>query len=200
MIGFKQISGRVVPLDVANVDTDAIIPKQFLQSITRVGFGKHLFHEWRYLDAEGTKPNPEFVLNFPQYQGAKILLTRKNFGCGSSREHAPWALADYGFKAMIAPSFADIFYNNSLNNHMLPICLSEEQVDEIFHWVWHHQEKEIHVNLEAQTVTTGKKVYDFELDPFRRHCLLNGLDSIGLTLQHEDKIAAYENNIPKFLK
>ncbi len=132
MAGFKQLSGLVVPLDAANVDTDAIIPKQFLQAITRVGFGKHLFHEWRYLDVEGTKPNPDFVLNYPQYQGATILLARKNLGCGSSREHAPWALADYGFKVMIAPSFADIFYNNSLNNHMLPIRLSEEEVEEIF--------------------------------------------------------------------
>ena len=130
MAGFKQLSGLVVPLDVANVDTDAIIPKQFLQAISRVGFGKHLFHEWRYLDVDGTQPNPEFVLNDPKYQGATVLLARKNLGCGSSREHAPWALADYGFKVMIAPSFADIFYNNSLNNHMLPIRLSEEEVEE----------------------------------------------------------------------
>ena len=178
MAGFKQLSGLVVPLDAANVDTDAIIPKQFLQAITRVGFGKHLFHEWRYLDVEGTKPNPDFVLNYPQYQGATILLARKNLGCGSSREHAPWALADYGFKVMIAPSFADIFYNNSLNNHMLPIRLSEEEVEEIFQWVWANEGKQIHVDLEAMTVTVGDKVYHFELDEFRRHCLLNGLDNI----------------------
>ena len=153
MAGFKQLSGLVVPLDAANVDTDAIIPKQFLQAVTRVGFGKHLFHEWRYLDVEGTNPNPAFVLNYPQYQGATILLARKNLGCGSSREHAPWALTDYGFKVMIAPSFADIFYNNSLNNHMLPIRLSEEEVEEIFQWVWANEGKQIHVDLEAMTVT-----------------------------------------------
>ena len=200
MAGFKQLSGLVVPLDAANVDTDAIIPKQFLQAITRVGFGKHLFHEWRYLDVEGTKPNPDFVLNYPQYQGATILLARKNLGCGSSREHAPWALADYGFKVMIAPSFADIFYNNSLNNHMLPIRLSEEEVEEIFQWVWANEGKQIHVDLEAMTVTVGDKVYHFGLDEFRRHCLLNGLDNIGLTLQHEDKIAEYESKIPAFLR
>ena len=145
-------------------------------------------------------PNPEFVLNYPQYQGATILLARKNLGCGSSREHAPWALADYGFKVMIAPSFADIFYNNSLNNHMLPIRLSEEEVEEIFQWVWANESKQIHVDLEAMTVTVGDKVYTFELDEFRRHCLLNGLDNIGLTLQHEDKISAYEKNIPAFLR
>ena len=140
------------------------------------------------------------MLNFPQYQGATILLARKNLGCGSSREHAPWALADYGFKVMIAPSFADIFYNNSLNNHMLPIRLSEEEVEEIFQWVWANEGKQIHVDLEVMTVTVGEKVYHFELDEFRRHCLLNGLDNIGLTLQHEDAIAAYEKNIPAFLR
>ena len=133
MAGFKQLSGLVVPLDAATW-TRMRLFQTILQAITRVGFGKHLFHEWRYLDVEGTKPNPDFVLNYPQYQGATILLARKNLGCGSSREHAPWALADYGFKVMIAPSFADIFYNNSLNNHMLPIRLSEEEVEEIFQW------------------------------------------------------------------
>lgn len=200
MAGFKHLSGLVAPLDAANVDTDAIIPKQFLQAITRVGFGKHLFHEWRYLDAAGTQPNPEFVLNDPQYQGATILLARKNLGCGSSREHAPWALADYGFKVMIAPSFADIFYNNSLNNHMLPICLSEDQVEEIFQWVWANPGKPIDVDLEAKTVAVSGKIYTFELDEFRRHCLLNGLDNIGLTLQHADAINEYERNIPAFLR
>ena len=197
---FITFESHVAPLDRNNVDTDAIIPKQFLQAITRVGFGKHLFHEWRYLDAAETQPNPEFVLNFPQYQGATILLARKNLGCGSSREHAPWALADYGFKVMIAPSFADIFYNNSLNNHMLPIKLTEEEVEEIFQWVWANEGKPIHVDLEAMTVTVGEKVYHCELDEFRRHCLLNGLDNIGLTLQHEDAIAAYEAKIPAFLR
>ena len=160
MAGFKQLSGLVVPLDAANVDTDAIIPKQFLQAITRVGFGKHLFHEWRYLDVEGTKPNPDFVLNYPQYQGATILLARKNLGCGSSREHAPWALADYGFKVMIAPSFADIFYNNSLNNHMLPIRLSEEEVEEIFQWVWANEGKQIPVDQVFIGSCTNARIED----------------------------------------
>ncbi|TDQ59646.1 3-isopropylmalate dehydratase small subunit [Mesocricetibacter intestinalis] len=197
---FTQHSGIIVPLDAANVDTDAIIPKQFLQAVTRVGFGKHLFHEWRYLDAEGTQPNPQFVLNFPQYKGASILLARENLGCGSSREHAPWALADYGIKAMIAPSFADIFYSNSLNNHLLPIRLTEEEVDEIFHWTQQNQGGQAHIDLEAQSVRVGNKSYRFEIDPFRRHCLLNGLDNIGLTLQHEAAIAAYEEKIPSFLR
>ncbi|OBW90704.1 isopropylmalate isomerase [Gallibacterium genomosp. 3] len=200
MAGFKQHRGLVIPLDMANVDTDAIIPKQFLQAVTRVGFGKHLFHEWRYLDPAGTQLNPKFVLNFPQYQGATILLARENLGCGSSREHAPWALADYGIKVMIAPSFADIFYSNSLNNHLLPVKLTEQEVDEIFTWVKANEGKPIDVDLEQQTVTVGEKIYHFTLDPFRRHCLLNGLDNIGLTLQHEDAIAEYEKNIPSFLR
>ncbi|MFC0309681.1 3-isopropylmalate dehydratase small subunit [Gallibacterium trehalosifermentans] len=200
MAGFKQHRGLVIPLDMANVDTDAIIPKQFLQAVTRVGFGKHLFHEWRYLDPEGTQVNPKFVLNFPQYQGATILLARENLGCGSSREHAPWALADYGIKVMIAPSFADIFYSNSLNNHLLPVKLTEQEVDEIFTWVSANEGKPIDVDLEQQTVQVGDKTYHFTLDPFRRYCLLNGLDNIGLTLQHEDAIAEYEKNIPSFLR
>lgn len=200
MAGFKQHTGLVVPLDAANVDTDAIIPKQFLQAVTRLGFGKHLFHEWRYLDIEGTQPNPEFVLNYPQYKGASILIARENFGCGSSREHAPWALADYGIKVMIAPSFADIFYGNSLNNHLLPIRLSEQEVDEIFQWVNANQGKSITVDLEQQQVNVGEKVYRFEIDPFRRHCLIHGLDNIGLTLQHEEAIARYEASIPEFLR
>ncbi|MBV7388127.1 3-isopropylmalate dehydratase small subunit [Pasteurellaceae bacterium TAE3-ERU1] len=200
MAGFKQHTGLVVPLDAANVDTDAIIPKQFLQAVTRVGFGKHLFHEWRYLDEQGRQPTPQFVLNFPQYQGASILLARENFGCGSSREHAPWALADYGIKVMIAPSFADIFYSNSLNNHLLPIRLSESAVDALFNWVHANPGQPITVDLEHQQVRAGESVYDFELDPFRKHCLINGLDNIGLTLQHEQAIADYEKNIPDFLR
>ncbi|MFC0323122.1 3-isopropylmalate dehydratase small subunit [Gallibacterium melopsittaci] len=200
MAGFKQHRGLVIPLDMANVDTDAIIPKQFLQAVTRVGFGKHLFHEWRYLDPAGTQVNPKFVLNFPQYQGATILLARENLGCGSSREHAPWALADYGIKVMIAPSFADIFYSNSLNNHLLPVKLTEQEVDEIFTWVKENDGKPIDVDLEQQTVQVGDKTYHFTLDPFRRYCLLNGLDNIGLTLQHEDAITEYEKNIPSFLR
>ncbi|CAK1957110.1 3-isopropylmalate dehydratase small subunit [Photobacterium swingsii] len=200
MAGFKQHTGLVVPLDIANIDTDAIIPKQFLQKVTRTGFGKHLFHDWRFLDDAGEQANPEFVMNAPRYQGASILLARENFGCGSSREHAPWALADYGIQVMIAPSFADIFYGNSINNQMVPVRLSEQEVDEIFQFVENTEGAEIQVDLEAMLVTANGKQYHFEIDEFRRHCLLNGLDNIGLTLQHEDKIAAYEDNIPEFLR
>ncbi|MCW8330322.1 3-isopropylmalate dehydratase small subunit [Photobacterium sp. SDRW27] len=199
MTGFKQHTGLVVPLDAANVDTDAIIPKQFLQKVTRTGFGKHLFHDWRFLDDAGKQPNPEFVMNAPRYQGASILLARENFGCGSSREHAPWALADYGIQVMIAPSFADIFYGNSINNQMVPVRLTEQEVDEIFQFVEANDGAEVTVDLEAMTVTANGKQYRFEIDEFRRHCLLNGLDNIGLTLQHEDKIAEYESKIPAFL-
>ncbi|UDW83054.1 3-isopropylmalate dehydratase small subunit [Pasteurella canis] len=197
---FKQHTGIAIPLDASNVDTDAIIPKQFLQKVTRTGFGAHLFHEWRFLDEEGKQPNPDFVLNYPRYQGASILLARENFGCGSSREHAPWALDDYGIRVIIAPSFADIFYGNSLNNQMLPIRLSEQEVDELFQYVVANEGATIAVDLEAQTVTANSKVYRFEIDSFRRHCLLNGLDNIGLTLQHENKIAEYESKIPAFLR
>lgn len=197
---FKQHTGLAVPLDASNVDTDAIIPKQFLQAVTRKGFGKHLFHEWRFLDEAGTQPNPEFSLNFPRYKGASILLARENFGCGSSREHAPWALDDYGFRAIIAPSFADIFYGNSLNNQMLPVRLTEQEVDELFKYVEANEGAEITIDLEAQTVSANGKTYSFEIDEFRRHCLLNGLDNIGLTLQHEKEIAEYEAKIPNFLK
>lgn len=199
MAGFKQHTGLVVPLDAANVDTDAIIPKQFLQKVTRTGFGKHLFHDWRFLDDAGEKPNPDFVMNAPCYQGASILLARENFGCGSSREHAPWALADYGIRVMIAPSFADIFYGNSINNQMVPVRLSEQEVDELFQFVENTEGAQITVDLETMQVTANGKQYNFEIDEFRRHCLLNGLDNIGLTLQHEDKIAEYESKIPAFL-
>ncbi|KKC98302.1 3-isopropylmalate dehydratase small subunit [Photobacterium halotolerans] len=199
MAGIKQHTGLVVPLDAANVDTDAIIPKQFLQKVNRTGFGKHLFHDWRFLDDAGQQPNPEFVLNYPRYQGASILLARENFGCGSSREHAPWALADYGIKIMIAPSFADIFYGNAINNQMVPVRLTDAEVDEIFQFVDANQGAEVTVDLESMTVSANGKTYAFEIDEFRRHCLLNGLDNIGLTLQHEDKIAAYESQIPAFL-
>ncbi|EGQ9846005.1 3-isopropylmalate dehydratase small subunit [Vibrio cholerae] len=200
MSGFQQHTGLVVPLDAANVDTDAIIPKQFLQKVNRTGFGKHLFHDWRFLDDAGEKANPEFVMNQPRYQGASILLTRENFGCGSSREHAPWALADYGIRVMIAPSFADIFYGNSINNQMVPVRLTEQEVDELFSYVHDTEGATITVDLEALSVTANSKTYHFEIDDFRRHCLLNGLDNIGLTLQHEAKIAEYEAKIPSFLK
>ncbi|WP_417880001.1 3-isopropylmalate dehydratase small subunit [Vibrio sp.] len=198
--GFQQHTGLVVPLDIANIDTDAIIPKQFLQKVTRLGFGQHLFHDWRFLDDAGKQPNPEFVMNAPRYQGASILLARENFGCGSSREHAPWALADYGIQVMIAPSFADIFYGNSINNQMVPVRLTESEVDELFEFVHNHEGAQITVDLEAMTVSANGKQYSFEIDKFRRHCLLNGLDNIGLTLQHADKITEFENSIPNFLK
>ncbi|AAF95635.1 TPA: 3-isopropylmalate dehydratase small subunit [Vibrio cholerae] len=200
MSGFQQHTGLVVPLDAANVDTDAIIPKQFLQKVNRTGFGKHLFHDWRFLDDAGEKANPEFVMNQPRYQDASILLARENFGCGSSREHAPWALADYGIRVMIAPSFADIFYGNSINNQMVPVRLTEQEVDELFTYVHDTEGATITVDLEALSVTANGKTYHFEIDDFRRHCLLNGLDNIGLTLQHEAKIAEYEAKIPSFLK
>ena len=199
MTGFKQHKGIVVPLDSANVDTDAIIPKQFLQKVNRIGFGKHLFHDWRFLDDAGEQPNPEFVLNKPQFAGASILLARENFGCGSSREHAPWALADYGFKTMIAPSFADIFYGNAINNGMVPVRLKEEEVDALFQLVAAQPGIEIEVDLEANQVQAGSLTFGFEIDKFRRYCLLNGLDAIGLTLQHEAAISAFEAKQPSWI-
>lgn len=200
MQAFTQLKGLVAPLDRANVDTDAIIPKQFLKSIKRSGFGPNAFDEWRYLDQgepgmDNTKRplNKDFVLNQPRYQGASILLARENFGCGSSREHAPWALEDYGFKAIIAPSFADIFFNNCFKNGMLPIVLSADVVDTLFSEVSASEGYLLNVDLNAQTVTTPNgKVYPFEVDAFRKHCLLNGLDDIGLTMQQQDKIKAFE--------
>ncbi|GKX62967.1 3-isopropylmalate dehydratase small subunit [Pragia fontium] len=200
MTKFTQHTGIVVPLDAANVDTDAIIPKQFLQKVTRTGFGQHLFNDWRFLDDAGQQPNPDFVLNKPRYKGASILLTRENFGCGSSREHAPWALTDYGFKVVIAPSFADIFYGNSFNNQLLPVILSETEIDELFNLVASQEGVEFTVDLENQAVMAGGKRYAFNIDAFRKHCMINGLDSIGLTLQHGDAIAAYEAKQPAFLR
>ncbi|WP_421311468.1 3-isopropylmalate dehydratase small subunit [Aeromonas sp. 603757] len=199
MTGFKQHKGIVVPLDSANVDTDAIIPKQFLQKVNRIGFGKHLFHDWRFLDDAGQQPNPEFVLNQPQFAGASILLARENFGCGSSREHAPWALADYGFKTIIAPSFADIFYGNAINNGMVPVRLKEEEVDALFQLVAAKPGIEIEVDLEANQVRAGELSFGFEIDEFRRYSLLNGLDAIGLTMQHEAAISAFEANQPSWI-
>lgn len=199
MSGFQQHTGLAVALDAANIDTDAIIPKQFLQKVNRIGFGQHLFHDWRFLDDAGLTPNPDFVMNQPRYQGASILLARENFGCGSSREHAPWALADYGIKVIIAPSFADIFYGNAINNQMLPVRLSDHEVEELFHYVQNTPGATINVDLQALNVVANNKTYYFEIDDFRRYCLLNGLDNIGLTLQHEAKIAEYEAKIPHFL-
>ncbi len=202
---FETITAIVASMDRSNVDTDAIIPKQFLKSIKRSGFGPNAFDEWRYLDhgepgMDNTKRplNPDFELNQPRFQGARILLTRKNFGCGSSREHAPWALEDYGFKVIIAPSFADIFFNNCFKNGILPIVLSEEEVDQLFKAVDAEEGYQLTVNLENQTITTPiGKVIEFEVDAFRKHCLINGLDDIGLTLQHVDDIRAYEEKRAK---
>jgi 3-isopropylmalate/(R)-2-methylmalate dehydratase small subunit len=198
---FTVHEGLVAPLDRANVDTDAIIPKQFLKSIQRTGFGPNLFDEWRYLDHgepgmdNSRRPlNSEFVLNQPRYKDASVLLTRKNFGCGSSREHAPWALQQYGFRAVIAPSFADIFFNNCFKNGVLPIVLNEAQVEQLFNEVKAFPGYRLVIDLEKQLVTTsnGSVAYPFEVDAFRKYCLLNGLDDIGLTLQHADKIRAFE--------
>ena len=201
MKAFTLLDGLVAPLDRANVDTDAIIPKQFLKSIKRSGFGVNCFDEWRYLDHgepgmdNSKRPlNPEFSLNQPQYQGAQILLTRKNFGCGSSREHAPWALDDYGFRAVIAPSFADIFFNNCYKNGLLPIILSEEIVEKLFQQVYATEGYRLSIDLNAQTVTTSNgEQYTFDITEHRKHCLLNGLDEIGLTLAHKADIEVYEN-------
>ena len=193
--------GRVAALDRANVDTDAIIPKQFLKSIKRSGFGPNLFDEWRYLDRgepgmdNAKRPlNPDFPLNHARYRGASVLLARKNFGCGSSREHAPWALEDYGFRVLIAPSFADIFYNNCFKNGVLPIRLAESEVDWLFHQVNGFVGFELVVDLPEQVVTTtdGSRSFKFEVDEFRKYCLVNGLDEIGLTLRHADAIREYE--------
>ena len=197
---FVTFTGVVCPLDRSNVDTDAIIPKQFLKSIKRTGFGPNLFDEWRYLDHgepgidNSRRPvNPEFVLNQPRYAGASILLARENFGCGSSREHAPWALTDYGFRVIIAPSYADIFFNNSFKNGLLPIVLSAETIDRLFEQAGGEQALRLTVDLGAQQIQgAAGGVIDFEVDAFRKHCLLDGLDDIGLTLQHVDDIRAYE--------
>ncbi len=200
MRAFTTLTGKVIPLDRANVDTDAIIPKQYLKSIKRSGFGPNLFDDWRYLDPgepgmdnSRRRPNPDFVLNDPRYAGGSILLARKNFGCGSSREHAVWALDDYGIRAVIAPSFADIFFNNSFKSGLLPIVLDETEVDALFAAVTATPGYTLTIDLEAQAVSTpeGRRFY-FEVDPFRKHCLLEGLDDIGLTLQHADEIRAYE--------
>jgi len=195
---FDIHTGIVAPLDRVNVDTDAIVPKQFLRKIERTGFGKHLFHEWRYLDYEGTKENREFSLNKSQYRGATILLTRDNFGCGSSREHAPWALADYGFRVIVAPSFADIFYNNCVKNGILLVVLKSSEVDEIFRDVYAHNGIEITADLEKQTVSTSSgKTYKFEINAFAKQSLLKGLDQIGWTEQFSKKISDYEAKISK---
>ncbi len=200
MQAFTKLDGLVVPLDRANVDTDAIIPKQFLKSIKRTGYGPFLFDEWRYedvgqpeMDCTNRPIRKDFVLNQPRYQGAQIMLARENFGCGSSREHAPWAIVDYGVSCVIAPSFADIFYNNCFKNGILPVVLSDTEMDMLFAETEADEGYALSVDLAAQTVTTPSgQVFNFEVDDFRKHCLINGLDDIGLTLQQADKIKAYE--------
>lgn len=202
MKAFTQHTGLAAPLDRANVDTDQIIPKQFLKSIKRTGFGPNLFDEWRYLDVgqpyqdNSKRPlNQDFVLNHPRYQGASVLLARENFGCGSSREHAPWALDEYGFRCVIAPSFADIFFNNSFKNGLLPIILTAAEVDELFKQIEAQPGYPLAIDLAAQTVTRPDgKAYAFEIDEFRKHCLLHGLDDIGLTLQDAEAIRIFESN------
>jgi len=197
---FTRVNGIVAPMDRANVDTDLIIPKQFLKSIKRSGFGPNLFDGLRYLDEgqpdqdnSGRPLNSEFPLNFPRYKGSQVLLARKNFGCGSSREHAPWALDDYGFRCVIAPSYADIFYNNCFKNGFLPIELSEAEVDQLFKEMYAEEGYQLTVDLEKQSVSNGKgDVFTFEVDEFRKHCLLNGLDEIDLTLGNEPAIKAFE--------
>ncbi|MBI3146386.1 MAG: 3-isopropylmalate dehydratase small subunit [Pseudogulbenkiania sp.] len=203
MKAFTTLNGLVCPLDRANVDTDAIIPKQFLKSIKRSGFGPNLFDEWRYLDHgepgmdNSVRPlNPDFILNFPRYAGAQVLLARENFGCGSSREHAPWALEDYGFRVVIAPSFADIFFNNCYKNGLLPIVLPAEVVDQLFQESEASEGYRLAVDLAAQAVTTPSgQAFAFDITEHRKHCLLNGLDEIGLTLAQADKIRAYEEKL-----
>jgi 3-isopropylmalate/(R)-2-methylmalate dehydratase small subunit len=200
MTPFTTHRGLVAPIDRENVDTDAIIPKQFLKSIHKTGFGPNLFDEWRYLDKgepgqdpASRKSNPDFVLNQPRYTGASVLLARKNFGCGSSREHAPWAIGQYGFRALIAPSYADIFFNNCFKNGILPVVLPESQVDRLFNEVAAFPGYELMIDLERQTVVLPQgDALPFEVQAFRKYCLLNGLDDIGLTLRHKDKIAAFE--------
>ena len=205
MEAFTQHTGLAVPLDRANVDTDAIIPKQFLKSIKRSGFGPNLFDEWRYLDHgepgmdNSKRPvNPDFVLNFPRYKGASVLLARENFGCGSSREHAPWALEDYGIKAVIAPSFADIFFNNCFKNGILPIVLDHDTVDLLFKETEANEGYKLDINLEQQTITRPNgEVINFDVESDRKHSLLNGLDDIGITLQQEAAITEYEQERKK---
>jgi 3-isopropylmalate/(R)-2-methylmalate dehydratase small subunit len=188
---YVKHTGLVAPLDRINVDTDQMVPKQFLKLLTREGFGRILFYDWRYL--EGEKPNPDFVLNAPRYQGASVLLARANFGCGSSREHAPWALLDYGFRAIIAPSFADIFYNNCFKNGILLVTQPDAVIDELFRRTEAEAGYRMTVDLESQTISDAAGLnYSFQVDPFRRECLLKGLDDIGLSLLHQDAIAAYE--------
>ncbi|XBC42260.1 MAG: 3-isopropylmalate dehydratase small subunit [Buchnera aphidicola (Meitanaphis elongallis)] len=198
MSKFVSHIGTVVPLDMSNVDTDAIIPKQFLQKITKLGFGKHLFNDWRYLDDFGRTLNKDFVLNRSCYQDATILLSRENFGCGSSREHAVWALLDYGFKVILASSFADIFYSNSIKNGLLPVVLSKSIVNYLFNMILKYSKTSVTINLMSNTVLVNDQCYQFEINYFYKYCMLNGLDDIDLTIKNVEQIKNYENGIPKF--
>ncbi|WP_108651923.1 3-isopropylmalate dehydratase small subunit [Dongshaea marina] len=197
MRAFTQHRGIAAPLNIANIDTDQLIPKQFLQKTTRSGFGQHLFHDWRFEDDAGEQENPNFILNQGEYRNASILLAGENFGCGSSREHAPWALSDYGFRAIIAPSFADIFYGNAINNGLLPIRLAEDTVSQLMDRA--SQGESIEICLEQCRVESRDEQYSFEIDSFHRHRLLHGLDSIGMTLEHAGKIEDYEKEQPAWL-
>ncbi|MFC3121504.1 3-isopropylmalate dehydratase small subunit [Agaribacter flavus] len=199
MSGINIIHGRMAPLDQANVDTDQIIPKQFLTGVTRAGYGKHLFHDWRYLDTQEQVLNPEFSLNKPEYQGANILLTRENFGCGSSREHAPWSLADYGFTAIIATSFADIFYGNCINNQILPIAISQSETDALFRELANDSQLSVSIDLPSQVLSAGDLSISFDIAEQHKNNLLKGLDAIGQTLESEEKILAYEQSRPAWL-
>mgnify|MGYP001147741825 CR=1 FL=1 len=199
MSGINLHIGTAVPLDIANIDTDQIIPKQFLTGVTRSGYGKHLFHDWRYNDLHEQEPNTDFNLNKAIYAGASILITRENFGCGSSREHAPWALLDFGIHVIIAPSFADIFYGNAINNNMLPICLEDETVDILIEIVNNAPSTEIQVNLAEKTVSVLEQVFHFEIAQHHQYNLINGLDAIGQTLEFSDEIQKFEDQRPAWM-
>ncbi|WNC73118.1 3-isopropylmalate dehydratase small subunit [Thalassotalea psychrophila] len=192
---FNQHTGTVVPFDRANIDTDQIIPKQFLQKTTRTGFAQHLFHDWRFLDDDGLQPDPSFILNKPEYQGVSILLARENFGCGSSREHAPWAIQEFGFQVVMASSFADIFYGNCINIGMLPVVLEESVIDDLFNQAAQGQ-LELTVDIVKMVVTNGDKQYPFTLTEFQKYCLENGVDAVGWTLEIADKINSFEDKLP----
>jgi 3-isopropylmalate/(R)-2-methylmalate dehydratase small subunit len=196
--GINIHTGSAMPLNQANVDTDQIIPKQFLTSVSRSGYGKHLFHDWRYLDQHEQVPNPDFVFNKTQHQGASVLLTRENFGCGSSREHAPWSLDDYGFKVVIATSFADIFYGNCINNQLLPVQLTSEQMDQLFAAVEADANAQITVNLQDQSVIVNELNFSFNIAEQHKTNLLKGLDAIGQTLELDAQITEFENNLPQW--
>lgn len=199
MSGINLHEGTAVPLDIANIDTDQIIPKQFLTGVTRSGYGKHLFHDWRYNDLYEQEPNPDFNLNKAKYQGASILVTRENFGCGSSREHAPWALLDFGLKVIIAPSFADIFYGNAINNSMLPIKLDDAIIDELMAVLNDCPETTFLINLSEKTVSVNSKTYTFEIAEHHQYNLINGLDAIGQTLEYLNEIETFENQRPAWI-